>query len=141
MKSLVDTNLLVYSFDVSEPAKHKQAVRIIRDLTESGDLVLSVQVLNELASVALRKKNLFGKSLSQLGETIMSLAGMSQVLPLSPETTRSALAAVERHQLSFWDALIWATASAHGVPRILSEDFQHGRRVEGVEYINPLLGA
>lgn len=64
---------------------------------------------------------------------------MGQVLPLSPETTRNALAAVERYQLSFWDALIWATASAHGVPRILFEDFQHGRRVEGVEYVNPLL--
>lgn len=139
MRSLVDTNLLIYSFDLSEAVKRERAIQVIEDLTEEGDLVLSVQVLNEFASVALRKKERLRKSPAQLGEIVAKLAYLGDVLPVDSETTRSALAAVERHQMSFWDALIWATASAHGVPRILSEDFQHGRRVEGVEYVNPLL--
>ncbi len=139
MKSLVDTNLLIYAHDFSAPAKRDRAVQVIEDLAEAGYLVLSVQILNEFASVGLRKKTLLRKSNAELSEIVAEFASLGEVLPLSPETTRKAFAAVERYQLAFWDALIWATASVHGVPRILSEDFQHGRRVEGVEYINPLL--
>jgi len=30
-----------------------------------------------------------------------------------------------------------ATAKLNQIPRVLSEDFQHGRRIEGVEFLNP----
>jgi predicted nucleic acid-binding protein len=39
--------------------------------------------------------------------------------------------------LSFWDALIWVAAKTHGIPRIYTEDFQHGRVLEGVKFVNP----
>lgn len=42
------------------------------------------------------------------------------------------------HQLSFWDALIWATAKLNQIPVILSEDFRSGTSLEGVRFINPL---
>jgi predicted nucleic acid-binding protein len=46
-----------------------------------------------------------------------------------------------RHGLSFWDALIWAAAHENGVPIIYSEDFQHGRELEGVRFINPFVAS
>jgi predicted nucleic acid-binding protein len=39
--------------------------------------------------------------------------------------------------MSFWDSLIWAVAKEGGVPYLLSEDFEDGVVVEGVEFINP----
>jgi predicted nucleic acid-binding protein len=39
--------------------------------------------------------------------------------------------------MPFWDAQIWATAKLNQIPQVLSEDFQHGRAVEGVEFVNP----
>jgi len=39
--------------------------------------------------------------------------------------------------LPFWDALLWATAKAAGVSVVLSEDFQDGRELEGVQFRNP----
>ena len=60
-----------------------------------------------------------------------------RVLLPTPETIPAALSAVERHGMSFWDAMIWAVAKANGVGEILSEDFQHGRSVEGIIYRNP----
>jgi predicted nucleic acid-binding protein len=44
------------------------------------------------------------------------------------------------YQLAYWDAQIWATAKLNQIPTILSEDFQHKRRIEGVEFRNPFRG-
>jgi len=41
------------------------------------------------------------------------------------------------YQMPFWDAQIWATAKLNQIPKILSEDFQHGRAIEGVVFVNP----
>jgi len=43
------------------------------------------------------------------------------------------------HGFSYWDAQIWATARLNQIPIVLSEDFAHGRRIEGVRFLNPFL--
>jgi predicted nucleic acid-binding protein len=48
-----------------------------------------------------------------------------------------AIRGVKVHLLSFWDAMIWATAKQAKMEKIYTEDFQHGRIVEGVSFINP----
>lgn len=54
MSVLIDTNVFVYAFDPADPAKHDKAIRLIDEVTRRGDLVLSVQILNELAWTLLR---------------------------------------------------------------------------------------
>ena len=44
---------------------------------------------------------------------------------------------LQRHQLSYWDSLILATAKLNGVPNVLSEDFSYGVLLEGVRFLNP----
>jgi predicted nucleic acid-binding protein len=58
---------------------------------------------------------------------------------LTTAITLRALDAVPRHGLSFWDALIWAAAQENGVPILYTEDFQHGRDVDGVRIVNPFV--
>jgi predicted nucleic acid-binding protein len=48
-----------------------------------------------------------------------------------------AMDAFEEHRLSFWDAMLWVTARQAGCTAIISEDMQDGRRLSGVEFINP----
>lgn len=62
---------------------------------------------------------------------------LGDVLPLTGAATATALTAVEQYRLSFWDALVWATARDADVPVVLSEDFQDGREIEGVRFVNP----
>lgn len=48
-----------------------------------------------------------------------------------------ALSVVGRHRLQFWDAMLWATARRVGVRYLLSEDFQNGRELDGVTFVDP----
>ena len=41
--------------------------------------------------------------------------------------------------ISFWDAMLWATARRAGCSAILSEDFQDGQVLQGVRFIDPFL--
>lgn len=41
------------------------------------------------------------------------------------------------HQLAFYDAQIWAAARLNQIPAVFSEDFQDGRTLEGVQFVNP----
>jgi predicted nucleic acid-binding protein len=50
---------------------------------------------------------------------------------------RAAMLATAAYQLSWFDAQMWAYAATSGVPELISEDFQHGRRYGGVPVIDP----
>jgi len=54
---------------------------------------------------------------------------------LTSAITLRALDAIPTHGFSFWDALIWAAAKENGIPVVYTEDFQHGRDIEGVRII------
>ena len=59
------------------------------------------------------------------------------VASATPKSLGKALKAIREHGLSFWDALIWAVVAEAGVALLLSEDFQHTRVLEGVQFCNP----
>ena len=132
--SLVDTNILVYARDLREPVKRARAVDRIEELSARGELVLSAQILNELSATALRR----GTPIEEVQAAVVKWSEIANILlPLQTEATTSALEGVQRHGLAFWDALIWVTAREARVPVVLSEDFQHGREIEGVRFENP----
>jgi predicted nucleic acid-binding protein len=135
-RSLVDTNVLVYArdLDLNHP-KRARAVEIIDGLIEHGDLVLSTQCLNEFSAAGLRRR----VPIAEIHAAVDRWGLVAEVIPVSFSTTTAALSAVDRHHLSFWDALIWATARDAGVGLVLSEDFQHGRQLDGVRFVNPFL--
>ena len=60
------------------------------------------------------------------------------VVNVTPTIVLEAVRGVIDHQLSFWDALIWATAKLNQIAVILSEDFRSGASLEGVRFVNPL---
>ena len=74
----------------------------------------------------------------QLSVVLRELEALGEVVPVTASMTFRALGAMQRYGLSFWDALIWAAAE-DGIPVIYTEDFQDGREVEGVRFVNPCL--
>ncbi len=134
---LVDTNILVYAYDRSSGLKHQRALEILERLVETGGGALSTQVLSEFYAVVTRKlRNPLGAS--EAAERVEYFLANWTVLDITAATVREALRGVQRYQLPYWDALVWATARVHRVPIILTEDFNTGAILDNVRMINPL---
>jgi len=129
----LDTNILVYSVDLDAGKKHDKAIELFAQLTPAN-CVLSLQSLCEFFSAVTRKK------LMPVADAVAQVDDWQQLFPVvsaKAATLTRAFAAVKRYQLSFWDALLWATIREAGITTLLSEDFQHEQQLDGVQIINP----
>ena len=52
---LVDTNVLVYAYDRTEPAKQARALALLRQIPFSGEGAISTQVLVEFYNAGTRR--------------------------------------------------------------------------------------
>ena len=134
-KVFVDTNILIYAHDLDAGQRNEISVAILRDLWENGIGIISTQVLQEFYVNVTRKiENPLPKS--QASGIIESYLAW----PVELNDTRTVLAASEieeRHMLSFWDALIVASARNAKAEKILTEDLNHGQEIEGILIENP----
>jgi len=134
----LDTNIFVYSFDASAPAKARRAGQLIRQAVATGKGIISHQVAQEFFNMALRR---FAQPMS-VAEAEQYL--VTVFLPLMAVHSSQALYAEElrfseRYHLSWYDALIVA-AAIEGQSRLLySQDLQHGQRFGDLQVQNPFL--
>ena len=135
MRSLLDTNVLVYADAADDPAKQRRAVELITGLRATGSAVLSTQVLQEYVNVALRKLRLPQALIRER----LNFYRRFDVVPASADLIAGALDLHVLHSLSFYDALVVQAAAASGCQRLLSEDMQHGATFRGVLIENPFL--
>ena len=126
----LDTNVLLYLLSAN-PAKADRAEAL---LSRRG--VISVQVLNEFASVATRKLSM---SVAEVREALSTVRTFCDVVPLSIETHDLALDLVERYPLSIFDALIISAATLAKCRTLYSEDMQHGQKIDGLTIRNPFV--
>ena len=129
----LDTNILVYAVDLDAGERHDRA-RALVGRAARGDCVLTVQALAEFFHATTRKNLL---PLTRASAFVRAWRDVFQVVSADATALVDAMDAVEEHRLSFWDAMLWATARHSGCSTILSEDMQDGRRLGGVEFINP----
>ena len=139
MLVLADTNVVVYAYEKSDPVKHVVARELLQKLLTERRLLLSVQTLNEFYVAVTRPTRAVRLDRQEAIGILTSLSRVCPVAPLTRDATFLALDAVGEHGLSFWDALIWAVAKENSVPVIYTEDFQHGREIEGVRFENPFV--
>jgi predicted nucleic acid-binding protein len=124
-----DTNVILYLLS-EDAAKADRALALLA----SGGTV-SVQVLNEAASVARRKLDLDWDKIRELLGTVRSLC---PVRALTVEVHELALRLAARYRLPFYDALIAASALEAGCTTLWSEDFQDGQVLdERLRICNP----
>jgi predicted nucleic acid-binding protein len=132
---LIDTNVLLYVHDPNSPEKQARAREVVASL--GPDLgCLSAQNLAEFVSASMRKLQppLTG---AQAYEQATLFAEVWSVFDVTQQIVLEAARGVRDHQLSYYDAQIWASARLNQVPVIFSEDFQDGQSLEGVRFVNP----
>lgn len=130
-----DTNVLVYAYDVTAASKREQASVLLARLWDSGSGVISIQVLQELFVTLTRR---IPEPLpSQDARAIVSdLTAWRVVEPGSREVV-AAIDGAARWHVSFWDAMILATAIRAGAGTVWSEDLNDGQSYDGVIVRNP----
>jgi predicted nucleic acid-binding protein len=128
-----DANILVYAIDTAAGYRHTSAGALIGRVLRDGQAILILQTMTEFYSVATRKFRIEPRS------AVLFLNELRAVLPVHPADERDFDRATrgDRHGLSFWDAMLWATADRIGVRYLLSEDFQDGRVLGGVTFVDP----
>lgn len=136
-KYFVDTNIIVYSMDRTAGDKRAKALRVVEQLWDSREGVISTQVLQEAIIYLIRR---VGHRLSAQ-ETREALSGffMWEVFVNTEETILKALEVEERYQISFWDALILQSAESSGATILYSEDLSHGQMYGTVRVVNPFV--
>jgi len=132
----VDTNVLVYAYDRSEPQKQQQALRVLDRLATTGAGVISTQVLSEFF-VAVTRKIAAPLSIDEAHERVKNYLQSWTILDLTGMVVLEAIRGVRDHQFNFWDAQIWAAARLNQVTVVFSEDFNVGAVIEGVRFANP----
>ena len=134
----LDSNVFVYAVDNASPAKQAVALRLLKQAHTHQSGVISFQVVQETLHVLRRKFRVVANPPDTHDFLRNVLAPLWRVQPSAALYAR-ALDVQERHQFSFYDALIVAAALEAGCPRLLSEDLQHGQRIEGLTIKNPFL--
>lgn len=135
-RSFIDTNVFAYFFDQEDKRKNRLARSVVGELLNTSQAVISYQVIQEFASLALRK---FRVALppSQVQAFLDEI--LWPVCEVLPDTGlySEALSIVSETGYTFYDSLIVAAASQAECKVLLTEDLQSGRKIRGVEIRNP----
>lgn len=137
-RNFFDTNVLLYMYDDDEPQKKEKAIDVFERAAEDDQAILSTQVLQEFYVNATRR---LARPLSP--ERAAARVRDFARLPLVRVHEVLILAAIERSRnmsFSFWDALIIEAAVSAGADLLLTEDLQHGQRIEGLTVVDPFVG-
>ena len=130
----LDTNVLVYAYDPSDPRKQRVAQDLVRRAL-AGEMMTSTQMLAEFAATLLHKISPAARP-----EDVMALlevlAPMHLVIP-DGDMIRRAVEARASYGVHIYDGMIVAAAERGGCTRIWSEDLNAGPEYFGIAVENP----
>jgi predicted nucleic acid-binding protein len=132
----LDTNVFVYHLDSTDTAKRTIAERIVSKALAARNGCISCQIVQECLNVALRKAEValsLDAARSCLDAVLLPLMQVSATDALY----HRALDVRARWRFGFHDSLVVAGALSAGCRTLLSEDMQHGQRLDGLTIVNP----
>jgi len=140
--SLVDTNILVYRSDASDPIKRDMARDLLRNGSAKHELRIPHQALFEFVNVVTRRRGGRDPLLPREEAWRQAEDYINEFPVLYPNESvfRTALLGMAAYRLPWYDAHLWAYAEHYGIPELLSEDFEHGRWYGTVRVRNPFVG-
>jgi predicted nucleic acid-binding protein len=135
-KFFLDTNIFVYAFDATAPAKARKAARLVRDAVDTGKGIVSYQVVQEFFNVAFRR---FAQPMgsAEAEQYLITVFRPLLAIHSSPALYVEALRIARKYRVAWYDSIIVASALESRCDMLYSEDFQHGREIEGLRIENP----
>ena len=133
----LDTNILMYVHDAGNARRQARAAEIVLRAAPAGG-VLAQQVLGEFGHASRRLREMPRTALAGI---VAGMRASFDVVAATPTDFDAGLDAHVEHGIPFWDALIWATVRSAGCRWLLTEDYQDGRTLGGVTFVNPFAPA
>jgi predicted nucleic acid-binding protein len=133
-KIFLDSNILVYAQDAGSAGKQQKSRDVIAQLAGSGDGVISTQVLQEFYVAATKKLGV--APLAAKG--VMKTFSVFETVQVSPQLIHEAIDCSILNVLSFWDALVLASAASAGCSIVYSEGLNARQIILGIRVENPL---
>jgi predicted nucleic acid-binding protein len=132
----LDTNIFVYTFDKDSKSKRERAKTLVASALDTRRGIISYQVVQEFLNVTTRK---FSTPLSVTEAQLYLVQVLTPLCEVFPSTGlySEALSISSEAGISFYDALIVASAIGGRCEALLTEDLQDGRRIRGVKIENP----
>src|SRR5581483_3061629 len=125
---LLDTNILVYCFDASAPAKRKRANQLVKEGIERRSAIISYQVVQEFINVALKRfqpRLEIGDLRQYVSMVLRPMLAVNSSIAL----LQYGLEIVDRYRIGWYDSLI-ISAALHAQCEVLyTEDLQHLQRI------------
>jgi len=134
-KVFLDTNVFVYAHDQAAADKQRRCREVISQATESGEGVISTQILQEFYVAATRRLGV--PPLAVKG--VMKTLSVFEIVQVTPDLIQEAIDCSILNEVSFWDSLVLAAAAAAGCSTVLTEDLNTGQTILGVKVQNPFL--
>lgn len=133
----VDTNILVYFRDASEPEKQSIAAQWLKLLWKKQTGRISYQVLNEYYVVVTQKLRP-GLSVKSARRDIKTLMIWNPVV-MDQSILEKSWEIQDQFHFSWWDSLIVSAALSADCDTLLTEDLQHGQSIHGMTILNPFM--
>ncbi len=138
-RQFVDTNIILYAYDCSDPVKHSKARALLHNLWDTGLGSVSVQVLQELYVNLTHKIPNFLSSI-EARQIILDLGRWRYHAP-GLDGLLKAIDIQQRYQLSFWDAMVVCSAQSLQCSILWTEDLNPGQDYDGVRALNPFFSS
>jgi predicted nucleic acid-binding protein len=134
-KKLIDSNILIYSYDSTDEEKHNISKKAISEILLKDQGILSVQNLAEF-SRAITEKAKKPITKSQAREIILEFEDAIDVVSYNAHTIADALLLSSKYNLHFYDSLLVATMELHHIDEIITEDGGFSK-IPWLKVINP----
>jgi predicted nucleic acid-binding protein len=132
----LDTNILVYAYDRSEPRKQQIAQGLLRRAV-AGEIAASSQVLGEFAATLLHKLSPPASPEDLIA--LLDALGPIKLIPIDGDVVLRAVQVRAQYGVHFCDGMILAAAERGGCQRIWSEDLNAGQQYFGCVVENPFV--
>ena len=130
----VDANVLLYAVSALSEEADKRICAL--NLLTTGDLALSVQVLQEFYHQATRASRPGAITQDHALQFIESIDDFP-VQDVTRELFRAGVTISQRFRLSYWDGAILAAARVLGCDAVYSEELSTEQDYDGLRVINP----
>ena len=131
----VDTNVLIYARDSTDPVKQRQARQWLEHLWRTREGRLSFQVLQEYY-VTVTGKLSPGLAPDDARDDVRALFAWDP-LPSDNAVVEAAWRIQDRYGFSWWDSLIVSAAQVLNCDYLMTEDLQADQSIDGLTIVSP----